>query len=671
MLMARTVAVVGASERPGTVGAQTVRQLLIGGFDGSIYPVNPGYQKVSGIDARATLEEVPEVVDLVVLAVANQHLEAEMEKVVRCGARSVAIFASCHGEANDGRPLRDRIKDLADEAGIAICGGNGMGYLNLESSLRVCGFHQPPDLVPGGITFLSHSGSLFSAMLHNRRGLDFNLVVSTGLELNTTMDRYLDWALDRPSTSVVALFLETVRHPLGLRAALDKAEGRGIPVVALKVGTTGSGSRAVLTHSGAIAGEDAAYEALFRYHGVIRVRTMDEMADTLEVFSRGRPATTTGLGAVHDSGGERVLLIDTAARLGVALPTIGDVTRKRLSEILDPGLEPENPVDAWGTGRDAGDVFVETITTLADDPAIGAVAFCVDLTSEESLDDAYSAAAAKAASLTPKPVMVVANLSSTVDPDQAAFLRGAGVPVLEGTETSLRAIRHLFERHQRSSLLALGPRATRPSAFPGAESEPIWGLLAAYGIVTPRRRVVEDEAGLIEAAEEIGYPLVLKTTAVAHKTESAGVVLGVSDRGDLARAYRDLRRRLGPVVAVCEQVPAGVELGVGMVNDPQFGPVVLVSAGGTLIELMDDRVALLPPFDASRVSLAIDQLQARPLLDGHRGAPPADIGALADLVVRFSEMVTDHGDRLSSVDLNPVICGPYGAVAVDALAVTV
>jgi acyl-CoA synthetase (NDP forming) len=292
----------------------------------------------------------------------------------------------------------------------------------------------------------------------------------------------------------------------------------------------------------------------------------------------------------------------------------------------------------------------------------------VDLTSEETLDDAYSVAAAKAASLTPKPVMVLANLSTTVDPAQAASLRDAGVPVLEGTETGLRAIRHLFERHERSRLPRMAARVTRPAARADAHS--IWDLLRSYGIVTPRMRFVADENALVEAADEIGYPLVLKTTAVEHKTESAGVTLGISDSDALSRAYEDLRLRLGPEVAVCEQVPAGVEMGVGMVNDPQFGPVVLVSAGGTLIELIGDRVALLPPFDEPRARQAIDRLAARPLLDGNRGAPPVDIGAFVDLVVRFSEMVMDQRDRLSSVDLNPVICGPGGAVAVDALAVT-
>ena len=259
MLRARSVAVIGASERPGSVGDHTIRQLISGGFEGAVHAVNPRYETVHGISAVPSLEDVGSSVDLAVLAVANGRLEAEMEKVLGTGARSVAIFASCHGEAAGGGSLRDRLRDLADQGGVPICGGNGMGFLNVEERIRVCGFYQPEDLRPGGVTFLSHSGSLFSAMLHNQRGIRFNLVVSTGLEINTTMDAYMRWALERESTRVLALFLETIRDPDGFRRALARADESDVPVVALKVGSTSKGQEAVATHSEGIAGDDAVY----------------------------------------------------------------------------------------------------------------------------------------------------------------------------------------------------------------------------------------------------------------------------------------------------------------------------------------------------------------------------------------------------------------------------
>jgi acyl-CoA synthetase (NDP forming) len=671
MLEAGSVAIVGASARPGSVGYHTLRQLKTGGFSGPTYLVNPAHRSISGMPVLPSLDHLESPVDLVVLAVANERLEVEMEKVVKIGARSVVIFASCHGRSGDGGPLGNRLAELATDAGIPICGGNGMGFLNVEAGLRICGFHQPPDLPPGGITFLSHSGSLFSAMLHNRRDLRFNLVVSTGLELNTTMDRYLEWALDRPSTRVVALFLETVRHPEGLSGAFARAGTMGVPVVALKVGSSTRAQVAVATHSGAIAGDDAVYEALFDAHGVHRVLTMDEMVDTVELLAADRSATAGGLGAVHDSGGERALLIDTAYRIGIPLPEISSVTAARLAEVLDPGLEASNPVDAWGTGRHSGSVFADCMKALAEDPSIGAVAFCVDLTTEEDLDETYSAAALDAHATTDKPVLVIANLSTTVDPAQARQLRQGGVPVLEGTETGLRAVGHLLHRHHRSTWPSPHARLSSPGTWPRRLSGGAQAMetLAEYGIDTPKNFIAGDEAAVLAAAEAIGFPVVLKATGIAHKTESAGVHLGLADRPAVSAAYQDLSGRLGPDVMVCQQIPAGVEVALGSLTDPQFGPMVLVSAGGTLIEVLGDRVALLPPIDVFQARRALDRLGLRALLEGHRGSAMADVEALAELLARFSELAADSAGHLESIDVNPVIVGPNGAVAVDVLMV--
>jgi acetate---CoA ligase (ADP-forming) len=670
MLKPRSVAVVGASERAGSVGDQTIRQLISGGFDGEAYAVNPRYETVHALRAWPTIDAIGSPVDLAVLAVANGHLEAEMERSVATGARSVAIFASCHGTASGGGPLRDRLRDLAAEAGIPICGGNGMGFLNVADGIRICGFYEPEDLRPGGVSFLSHSGSLFSAMLHNQRDIRFNLVVSTGLEINTTMDAYMRWALELDSTRVLALFLETIRDPEGFRQALSSAEQRDVPVVALKVGASTKGREAVATHSEGIAGDDAVFEAVFDAHGVHRVWSMDEMADTVELFAAGRRATAPGFGAVHDSGGERALLIDTADRVGVMLPALGGPASTRLTGVLDPGLQPVNPVDAWGTGRDSEEVFVECLQALADDPVIGALAFCVDLTAEEKPDLAYSDAVFAVAGRTGKPLAVLSNLATTVDPVQAGRLREGGIPVLEGTETGLRAIGHLLDRQRRLATPRSGDRLTAPAdVAPGLDGEAsALRLLSAYGIAVPDFEVVADEGSLLVAAARIGYPIVLKSAeAIDHKTAVRGVVIGIGEEDGLLEAYRDLLARLGPLVMVAQQVSEGVEIGLGMVQDPQFGPVVIVSAGGSLIEVMTDRVAVLPPIDKAAAVRALDRLRIRPLLDRVRGGGPADIDALADAIARFSELAADGAGPIGAIDVNPVIAGPGGAVAVDAL----
>src|SRR5215216_4128716 len=350
-----------------------------------------------------------------------------------------------------------------------------MGFFNLEQSLRVCGYPEPAELPAGPVAVVSHSGSVFSALLHNDRGLRFNLVVSAGNELVTSA-AYLDHALELPSTRVVALFLETVREPAAFRAALAKAAARAIPVVALKVGQGRAARAMVAAHSGALAVEDGAYQALFDAYGVSRVATLDELADTCELLA-GRRAHPGGLAAIHDSGGERAHLLDVAERLRVPLAEISGATRRKLAAVLEHGLPATNPLDAWGTGNDADQIFATCIQALLEDPATAALALNLDLTTRPTPDTSYTGLATEAAATTGKPVAVIANLASAVDRTEAAALRAAGVPVLEGTATGLAAFAI-------SSPTATSSPAGRMRATPRARSP--WGL---WTTPRPSRRV--------------------------------------------------------------------------------------------------------------------------------------------------------------------------------------
>jgi acyl-CoA synthetase (NDP forming) len=459
LLEPRSVAVVGASARPGSFGEQLVGQLLAGGYQGAVHLVNPRYPEVAGRPCRPSLAEVPGPVDLAVLAVPNAALEDQLHAAAKAGIPAAVIFASCIDRdpaPHPGRdlassdragpavpPLAERLATIAREAGMAVCGGNGMGFFNLEQRLRVCGYPEPADLPAGPVAVITHSGSVFSALLHNDRGLRFNLVVSAGNELVTSAAAYLDHALDLPTTRVVALFLETVREPAAFRAALAKAATRAIPVVVLKVGRGQAARAMVAAHSGALAGEEGAYQALFDAYGVAQVATLDELADTCELLS-GRRAHPGGLAAIGDSGGERAHLLDLAEQLRVPFAEISEATRQRLAAVLEPGLPPTNPLDAWGTGNDADEIFATCIQALLEDPATAALALNLDLTTEPTPDTSYTGLAISAAAATDKPVTVLANLASAADPAEAATLRAAGVPVLEGTATGLSALRHLL-----------------------------------------------------------------------------------------------------------------------------------------------------------------------------------------------------------------------------------
>ena len=288
---------------------------------------------------------------------------------------------------------------------------------------------------PGPVTFLSHSGSAFAALAFNDRGIGFNLLISSGQEIVTNAADYVEYALGLESTTVLALFLETVRDPARFRAALERAAEQDVPVIALKVGRAEGTTEMVAAHSGALAGEDGAFEALFDACGVLRVRDLDEMADTMELFSCPRRVTTgSGIASLHDSGGERVLFADVASDAGVPFAMISEATRQKLQDTLDPGLIAENPLDAWGTGIDADRIFVESLGALADDPETAVTVFVVDLTrQDEPYDEGYLQVAIDAFAATDKPFCVLSNLPSAVDQHEASIIRDAGIPVLEGT----------------------------------------------------------------------------------------------------------------------------------------------------------------------------------------------------------------------------------------------
>jgi len=680
MLEARSIAVVGASVREGSVGNQSLIEIRDGGFDGRVFPVNPKYDEILGWRCYPSVAEIGEPVDLVILGVSNALLEDQLRAAAEARAASAVIFASCYEEPREAvPPLTERLAAIAREAGMALCGGNGMGFANIAGRVRALGFYERKDLEPRGLVFVSHSGSAFSAMLHNDRGLGFDLAVSAGQELATTAADYLGYSLEREATKAVGLFIETVRDRLRFERALERARERDVPVLALKVGREALTRRMISAHSGALAGEDGAYEALFERHGVLRVGSLDEMADALALFASGRRAGFGGLASVHDSGGERALLVDTAASVDVPFARISEHTTKRLARLLEPGLDPVNPLDFWGTGKGAREVIVGSMRVLLDDRDTAALAFTVDLTTEDSPEMGYIGMAKDVFPRTEKPFAMLSNLSSGIDRSDAKELETAGIPVLEGTATGLAAFRHLFDYRDHRALPPLAASSPvsdevrerwRARLVAERSFDEVEGLelLAEYGVpVVPAQRASSfDEARA--AAAKLGWPVVVKTAAagIHHKSDVGGVRVGVADEPELETAYAELSS-LGSEVTVAAMAGPGPEVALGIVRDAQFGPLVLVAAGGVLVEVLHDRRLAMPPLDASRATRLIDRLKIRPLLDGVRGQPAADVDALARSLVALSWLAADLGQHLDALDVNPVMCSPDACVAVDVL----
>jgi len=680
LLAPRSIALVGASQKADSFGRTVFEMLRIDGYAGRVYPVNPSYPRIDDLTCYPSLAALPEAPEHVVLSVANARLESAFEEAIASGACAVTIFGTTY-LADDTEPaLGHRLAARADEAGIVLCGGNSMGLYNLAEGLRIATFPSPAGLRRGGIVWLAQSGSAFSALTHNDRRLGFTLCVSTGMELNTTAADYMDWALDQPETRVIGLFLEAVRDPRGFVAALEKARARRVPVVALKVGRTARSAAMARSHTGALAGSDAAYRALFRRYGVVSVQDLDEMAATLALFDMPRRPGPGGLATVHDSGGEREMLVDLAEDLGVPFPEIGEACRQRLSRALEPGLEPENPLDAWGTDRDFVPRYAECLSALLDDPAVAVGAFFSDVRDDYWYSAGVVESVRQAANRSAKPVFIAANSLMTVDPRLARRIADEDIPVVKGTREALLAVRHaLAWRDAQDRAHEVVPEIEpavlskwRDRLSSSDQMSEIEGLqlLADCGVPALRPYPVTSAEEAVAAAWEIGFPVALKTAeGHAHKSDVGGVRLELTDDAALRTAYAEMANRLGPRATVTPMAPAGIEIGLGALVDSSFGPLVMVSAGGTLIEILEDKAVAMAPFGPAEAHGLIAELRVARLLAGVRGARPADLEALCMVLSRFSAVVAALADTIAEIDVNPVIVGPLGAVAVDALIV--
>ncbi len=702
MLEARSVALVGASVRASSFGSRMLAEVGKSSARPRIYPVNPRYAEIGGQRCYPSLTDLPEAPELTLLGVPDAALEGQLALAASIGGRAAVIFGSAYDDRESGT-LRERLASIARDAGMALCGAGCMGFANISHGLRALGYTEPDPLPAGPVALVTHSGSVFSALLRARRGVGFTLAVSSGQELVTAAPAYLEYALTDPGTRVLGLVLEAIRDGAALRRVLRTAAELDIPVVLLTAGSSAGGRAMVAAHSGALAGDDGGWEALARACGVHRVRDLAEFTDTLELFSLGRRARAAawhpggaatrraGIATVHDSGLERAYVVDVAEALGVPFAEIGPAARDRLAGLLDPGLVPDNPLDVWGTGAATRELFGGCLLALADDPAVEAVALAVDLVHEFDGDDSYPLAMLDLAARTAKPVAVLSNLSSAIDPDLASRLRGQGIPVLEGTRSGLLALRHLLDHarlrgmgadlvvsqaHQLGTHAAPIDQDRQASgaallASGAATGAALLNLLAGYGIAVARAEPACDLAAVLGAADQIGYPVVLKTgePAIAHKSDVGGVLLGIGDEAELTAAYADLVTRLGPRVLVCQTARPGVELALGIVRDPELGPLIVIGAGGVLVELLADRAVAMPPVGPEQAADLLAGLRVARLLAGVRGNPPADLAAVIRAVCGLSELAIELGDRLEALDINPLICGPGGAIAVDALAI--
>ena len=671
----KSVAVIGASRRRGSIGGELFRNVLAADFVGAAYPVNRDGEPVGGVPAYKSIADVPEVVDLAVVCLPGPHVLDAADAALTRGVKALCVISSGFAEVGaEGRERQERLLTLVRAHGGRLVGPNCLGiavhHLGLNATFG------PRALPPGPIAFSSQSGALGLALLEkaSERNLGFSAFVSIGNKADVSSNDLLEWWEDDDETQLVLLYLESFGNPQKF-ARLARRVARRKPVLALKSGATEAGARAASSHTAALASSDTAVEALFRQAGVIRAGTLEELVDAAALLSSQPLPSGRRVGVLTNAGGLGILCADACAAAGLELPELSEETRATLQPLLPEDASLANPVDLLGSATEA--TFEAVIPALLEDKRLDAlivlfvppVVAGADEVAEAILDAVNHAG-------TDKPVLAV--LISRDGTPAALRKEGSSVASFAYPESAARALGLAARRAEwlRRPAGTVPPppevdftaaRRVVDAALEGRseawlDADATRSLLEAYGVPVVPERVAETVDQAVDAAAELGLPVVLKTAAAgAHKTEQGGIALDLSD----ADQVRTAAKRIGAPVLVQPMVTGGAELLAGIVQDPVFGPLVAFGPGGVFAELIGAaafRIAPLTDVDANEL---VQEGKAGRLVAGFRGTPAADAPALIDLLHRLS-LLAGQLPEVAELDLNPVIALPTGCVAVDA-----
>jgi acetyl coenzyme A synthetase (ADP forming)-like protein len=658
----KSVAVIGASPRRGSIGGELFRNILAADFDGAAYPVNRDGSPVAGVRGYASVSEIPDRIELAVFCLPAIHVLGAAADAMKNGVRALCVISAGFAEVGaEGIERQEALLALARSYGARIVGPNCLGIWTAAVDLNAT--FAPRAFPPGSLAFSSQSGALGLAALERTQARDLGLssFVSIGNKADVSTNDLLQWWEDDEATKLVLLYVESFGNPRAF-ARIARRLARAKPVLAMKSGISSSGRRAASSHTAALAGSDTAVDALFRQTGVIRARTLDELIDVATLlYSQPVPAGNR-VALVTNAGGLGILCADACEAAGLTLPSLSEETQRRLREVLPAEASIANPIDMIASATPS---TYETVLrlVLADPGVDAAIALFVPTVGadEEAIGAAITAGAA---GVPDKPAL-------------CSFISGRGapatlnVPFFPYPEAAARALgraaeRSAWLRRPAGSVPELDvDRRAAEAIVAGAdrwlEPDEARRLLQAYGIPVVDERTALDADGAVAAADELGYPVVVKSgVAGVHKTESGGIALNLGD----AEEVRAATERIGAPVIVQQFITGGAELLAGVVQDPVFGPLVAFGPGGVMAELIGDAAFRLAPLTDVDARELVASGKAGRLVAGFRG-PALDAHAVADLLLRLSRLAEDQ-PAVAELDLNPVLALQEGCVAVDA-----
>lgn len=695
LMKPRSIAVIGASERMNRA-TRVIANLAHFGYAGRVYPINPKYSEILGLRCYPDLASTPEPADTVVVAIPAEQVPDVLAGAVKSGVRGAVVLSSGFAEAGPaGRQRQAALERLTAEHGLLICGPNCYGVFDIRRGSATFSADLK-ETRAGAVALVSQSGGFSHAMaehLMQQRAVGLSYIVSCGNQAGVTVEDYLGFLVDDEDTHVIGAFVEGFRKPETLRTVAARARTMGKAIVALKVGRSENAREAMLAHTGSLAGTADIIDATFRQSGIVSVSDLNEMLDTLTLMAAARAhqggwrvAVLSGL------GGECGRVADVAERVGVELPPLSASSVQALATFMPDFATPRNPLDGTGAMYENPELFPRLMETMLGDEATDVLA--VNMRASVPRPGAWAPSRGFARTIhdtlatRPHRLVLCFNSFSGGDLDQEVVvpLADVGVPFLESTETAMLALRNVREHRRFLARPIPAEPADPPSRRPAPlltgrhgvlDNAEAMALLREFGIPLAETIGAADADAAARAADRVGYPVVLKIDSpdILHKTDVGGVLVGCSDAAAVREAFRDVvdgvRGRVPGAridgVLVQPMVSGGTEMIVGVKTDPLFGPAVVCGFGGIFVETLRDVAVRVPPLDHDEAHAMIAELRGRALLGGVRGRPPADVPALADVLVRVAALAHAERQRLAALDINPLLVLEHGrgVMAVD------
>ena len=692
----RSVAVIGASEVPGKAAERRTRSLFEGGYDGDVYLVNPKRSELFGKKVYAGITAVEKEIDLAMIVVAPRFLVSAVADSVKMGAKGIIIITAGLGETGDeGKKIEAQILNEAAKTGVCVIGPNCSGMFSASANMNLLGV---PRLNKGPISVLAQSGNVIDSLTHyaRMRGLGFSKIISLGNAIGASFPDYIDYLKDDPETRVIITYLEGIKDGNRLvRAVRETIKNK--PVIALKVGRSAAGARAAASHTGSLAGDDLIVDAAFRQVGMVRVANIDEMFDMAEVFCNCPLPGGNRVAILSEGGGDNSIAADNAEIHGMQVPVLSQETQEKIKPFLLAGMPAANPIDYGGTAEENPHMITECVKVCIASSEVDGIYITgffggfKDIIAPHvaELEEQTSRELVELVNDYKKPLFVHTSFAEGAI-ESLAILKNAGIPVMASSQRSSQCLSALMnfalnrekigrmefseaQMIERPAVKKIFAKARRENRTNLLETESR-DILRSYALELPQAALIGSADEIAKAAGTFSYPLAMKIVCpdIIHKSDAGGIKLGLKNEAEVRQAFKEIianagkfttrKRVLGTLIS--PMVAAGQECIIGMIRDPQFGPVIMFGLGGIFVEVLKDVSFRITPLAGEDIDEMIKEIKGYKILTGIRGEKPRDIDAVKNILARLSEIAADNPE-IMEIDLNPVIVHEKGASVVD------